>query len=471
MGIPHHIMGKPAFQQTLSSLIRAVDSQDEDLINQIQSDALLFLGRYQLFNETSERIIFDPQGRLLLSTSLTPLINNVMHTNYAPFIRALGGKASLIHLNGQAKTQSLALAMPILNSQKQVIAVSIETISADSSVYTDMRIYAFGETGETIVIDKEGQILSKTRFSDLAENKQDYQQTLKSSLNDSFKFGQSGQHGNLIISNQDVFSVVDWNPRYGLGFVAKIDSDEVFGSFFELRRGVYMVVALMTLFSVPFTLFTLYVGRKSNRHVIASRQEIIKKLGHAAEFKDNDTAKHIARISLYADVLANALSASDAWRSLLVDASPMHDIGKIGVPDRILNKPGKLDDAEWQIMKMHPQYGADIIGESQSSLLNMAREIALYHHEKWDGSGYPHGLGGERIPLSARIVAVADVFDALTCERVYKKPWPMDKAIQLIRDESGKHFDPTVVEAFERSIPEFKRIKTEYADQFEPTEA
>jgi putative two-component system response regulator len=143
----------------------------------------------------------------------------------------------------------------------------------------------------------------------------------------------------------------------------------------------------------------------------------------------------------------------------------MHDIGKIGIPDNILQKPGKLTAEEYEVIKGHPQIGADIIGETTSNLLFVAKQVALYHHEKWNGTGYPHGLKGEDIPLVARIVAVADVFDALTSERPYKKAWPIEDVLELMRKESGAHFEPKLVELLEQNLGKFLEIKEKWSDE------
>ena len=198
-----------------------------------------------------------------------------------------------------------------------------------------------------------------------------------------------------------------------------------------------------------------------------SRLEIIRKLGRAAEYKDNETGMHVVRMSYYSKILAQQLDVSDKWVELLFQAAPMHDIGKIGIPDNILGKPGKLDADEWAIMQTHVTIGGDIIGDNESELLQLAQEIALYHHEKWDGSGYPHKLSGTDIPLSARIVAIADVFDALTSERPYKTAWPLEKAIGLIQEEAGKHFDPTLVPIFIEKLDEMLSIKESFTDDIE----
>ncbi|PKH09631.1 HD domain-containing phosphohydrolase [Moritella sp. Urea-trap-13] len=198
---------------------------------------------------------------------------------------------------------------------------------------------------------------------------------------------------------------------------------------------------------------------KARTHELEStRKSIINMLGKAAEYKDNDTGMHVVRMALYSKLLAEKVSEDKAWIDLIYNAAPMHDVGKIGIPDAILCKPGKLDAQEWEIMKTHAVVGAQILDGEKSSLLVLAKEVALYHHEKWNGSGYPHGLSGENIPLSARIVALADVFDALTSERPYKKAWPIEKAVQLIKEESGEHFDPDLVIHFLNYLPEFEEI-------------
>ncbi|WP_221794644.1 HD-GYP domain-containing protein [Oceanobacter mangrovi] len=197
----------------------------------------------------------------------------------------------------------------------------------------------------------------------------------------------------------------------------------------------------------------------------ATRLQIIRRLGRAAEFKDNETGMHVIRMSHYSRIIAEGIGMPENWTRLLFEAAPMHDVGKIGIPDRILLKPGKLDAEEWELMKKHAQFGADIIGEDGSELLQMARIIAATHHEKWNGSGYPAGLKGRNIPLEGRIVAIADVFDALTTERPYKKAWSVERAIELIQSESGSHFDPTLVTAFCDALETILEIKYQFAEE------
>jgi putative two-component system response regulator len=190
--------------------------------------------------------------------------------------------------------------------------------------------------------------------------------------------------------------------------------------------------------------------------LVETRLQIIQRLGRAAEFKDNETGLHVIRMSHYSRLLALAAGYGERFADELLNAAPMHDIGKIGIPDAILLKPGKLDADEWNIMRSHAEIGARIIGEDKSSLLQMAATIALSHHERWDGTGYPQGLQGEAIPLAARIVAIADVFDALTSKRPYKHAWTVDEAFALIASEAGKHFDPALAACFLGLRPSWK---------------
>lgn len=204
--------------------------------------------------------------------------------------------------------------------------------------------------------------------------------------------------------------------------------------------------------------------QEQTEEINETRIKIIQKLGKAAEYKDNETGLHVIRMSKYSFILAKAAGVNSADAEMIMNASPMHDIGKIGIPDSILGKPAKLTDEEFDIMKTHCQIGADVIGEDQSELLKLARVIALTHHEKWNGSGYPNALSGEDIPLVGRIVAVADVFDALTSERPYKRAWSVEDALNLLREEAGTHFDPSLVPLFLDSMEEILEVKKEFRE-------
>ena len=195
----------------------------------------------------------------------------------------------------------------------------------------------------------------------------------------------------------------------------------------------------------------------------ATRLQIVQRLGRAAEYKDDDTGLHVVRMSHYSRILGIAAGMSETEADMLMNAAPMHDIGKIGIPDHILKKPGRLDDAELEIMQTHAEIGAEIIGEDPSELLQMARIVALTHHEKWNGCGYPNRLKGEEIPRVGRIVAIADVFDALTSARPYKEAWSVEDAVKLLENSAGEHFDPQLVPLFVAALPQILEVKNRYS--------
>jgi len=193
-----------------------------------------------------------------------------------------------------------------------------------------------------------------------------------------------------------------------------------------------------------------------------TRLQIIERLGRAAEYKDDDTGLHVIRMSRYSYILGLAAGMSESEAEMLMSAAPMHDIGKIGIPDNILKKPGKLDNEEFDIMRTHCEIGAKIIGDDSSELLKMAKIVAMSHHEKWNGFGYPNKLKGEEIPRIGRIVAIADVFDALTSKRPYKDAWSIEDAVQLLEESAGEHFDPQLVSLFIGVLPEVLEVKAKY---------
>lgn len=204
--------------------------------------------------------------------------------------------------------------------------------------------------------------------------------------------------------------------------------------------------------------------RERTSELEETRIEIVRRLGRAAEYRDNETGMHVIRMSKASYLLALAAGSSEAQATLLLNAAPMHDIGKIGIPDRILTKPGPLDPEEWEIMKTHPMIGAEIIGHHDSALMKMAHTVALTHHEKWDGSGYPYSLAGEAIPQEGRIVTIADVYDALTSARPYKRAWSSAEAIEYMKGQSGIAYDPDLFELFIELLPEVENIRQKYDD-------
>jgi len=199
--------------------------------------------------------------------------------------------------------------------------------------------------------------------------------------------------------------------------------------------------------------------KTANQELQESYLDTIHRLVLAAEYKDEDTGDHIVRMSRYCAFIANKRGLTPMEVQHILYASPMHDIGKIGVPDNILMKPGKLTDEEFETMKTHTTIGAKILAHSKSEILKVAEQIGLYHHEKWNGTGYPHGLSGDTIPLTARIVALADTFDALTSKRPYKDPYPFEVAYNIIKKERSQHFDPAIVDVFLDNIDEILKIK------------
>lgn len=203
---------------------------------------------------------------------------------------------------------------------------------------------------------------------------------------------------------------------------------------------------------------------KATAEIRAREQETILRLSKAADSRDPETGAHIVRMANYSRLIAQNLQLPEAVQQMILEAAPMHDIGKVGIPDHILLKPGKLTVDEFSIMKNHAKLGFQILDGSASETLQMGAEIALAHHEKFDGSGYPLGLSGAAIPLSARIVAVADVFDALTSERPYKQAWEIDKAVNFLQEGSGQHFDPECVKAFLSDFSQVLAIKEKYQE-------
>lgn len=196
----------------------------------------------------------------------------------------------------------------------------------------------------------------------------------------------------------------------------------------------------------------------------ASHRAAIQMLGEAGHYNDTDTGNHIWRMAAYSRELALAVGWAADDAALLELAAPMHDTGKIGIPDAVLKKPGRLDAEEWTVMKQHARIGYDILRKSDAPLFRLAAEVALRHHERWDGSGYPDGLTGDAIPESARIVALADVFDALSMRRPYKEPWPLERILSTLESSAGSHLEPRLVAAFQDILPRILDIQAHWED-------
>jgi putative two-component system response regulator len=210
---------------------------------------------------------------------------------------------------------------------------------------------------------------------------------------------------------------------------------------------------------------SLEATAEAQRGTHEAHLDTIRRLVIAAEYKDRDTAAHIERIGRYAEALGRAVGLAPRDVEILRHAAPMHDVGKIGIPDAVLLKPGKLDDDEWAVMKQHTTIGARILSDSPSKVLQVGEIIAQTHHEKWDGSGYPEGLEGEAIPLEGRICAVADVFDALTSNRHYRDGFPNDVVYDMMESQRGRHFDLTVLDAFFNLRDEVEQIQQAHVDR------
>lgn len=203
---------------------------------------------------------------------------------------------------------------------------------------------------------------------------------------------------------------------------------------------------------------------KANNEIITTQKELLYRMGEIGETRSKETGNHVKRVAEYSLLLATLAGLDPEQRHLIKMASPMHDIGKVAIPDSVLLKPGKLDADEWEIMKSHASIGYELLKNSDRPILKAAAIVAGEHHEKWNGSGYPDGLIGEDIHIYGRITALADVYDALASDRVYKKAWPLDDVIQLIKDERGKHFDPQLVDLFMCNLDKFNHIRLTYQD-------
>ncbi len=204
--------------------------------------------------------------------------------------------------------------------------------------------------------------------------------------------------------------------------------------------------------------------RKATFEIVQRERETVVRLSKAAEYRDPETGAHILRMAHYSESIAKGLGLTQAQQELLLEAAPMHDIGKVGIADHILLKPGRLSPDEFEIMKQHAMFGYEILKGSSSKVLQAGAEIARAHHEKFDGSGYPNKLAGEAIPIFSRIVAVADVFDALTSERPYKKAWTLERAAEHIKASAGTHFDPQCVSTFFKNWDQVLKIRQQFQD-------
>ena len=223
---------------------------------------------------------------------------------------------------------------------------------------------------------------------------------------------------------------------------------------------------ILKLFAANITL--IFQNLHNREHIQETQKELLLVLGDAIEQRSKETGSHVRRVALMCELMALKLGQSSEYAETLRHASPLHDIGKIGIPETILHKPGKLDDDEWEIMKTHAQIGYDLLRDSTRTIAKMGARIALSHHEHWDGNGYPSALKGDAIPLEGRIVAIIDVIDALGSERAYKKPWQENEIIQYVSERRGKQFDPAMVDAALELFGAFRDIRASLPDSFHP---
>ena len=222
---------------------------------------------------------------------------------------------------------------------------------------------------------------------------------------------------------------------------------------------------LQRLLSVMLTKVSIVFESLTRREDIErTQQELMFVLGDAIEQRSKETGSHVLRVSLIAEFLARHLGLDEGFIRLIKHATPMHDIGKIAIPEHILHKPAKLDAQEWLTMQTHAQAGYDLLSHSKRALLQVGARIALFHHEKWDGSGYPSGLAGEDIPIEGRIMAIADVIDALAARRVYKEPWSAERILALLEQERGQHFDPTICDVAIKHFNEIMALRDAFPD-------
>ncbi len=241
-------------------------------------------------------------------------------------------------------------------------------------------------------------------------------------------------------------------------------TDGKISAFSEREEQIAMALASMAAISVRNAILIESVRHK-NEQLKLAQLETVMRLATAAELRDDDTGQHIKRVSMYCETIARKLGYSEDFAYNLMCSSPMHDIGKLGIPDAILTKPGKLTDEERLAMQSHTTEGAKILSGSPHKLMQTAQRIAHSHHERWDGKGYPRGLAGEDIPIEGRITAVADVYDALTSRRCYKPPFTSDKAYEIIQEDAGTHFDARIVAAFVAARDDIEIIQETFRDK------
>lgn len=346
------------------------------------------------------------------------------------------------------------------------------------SIGTIFRIKVWGKDGTILWSDKVELIglnfKDDINFKKAIQGKLSYDVSLPEEAEQITEKG----HGTIL----EIYTPVKKNEET-IGIIEIYESSS--NLYLQISKNIQIVWILVTLSGITlylllFIIFYKAYGRqrKTTQQLSQTQNTTILALAYQAELRDIETGNHIERTSRYVEILAQELKKhpkyklylSDKYIADLVKSAPLHDIGKVGVPDAILRKPGKLEPDEFDKIKRHCEYGEMILQKAAQKLtfqsfLMIAIQLVMYHHEKWDGKGYPHGLIGEDIPLSARIMALADVYDALRSKRYYKNAYSHEKSVEIICEEKGKHFDPLIVEAFLKKEKDFYMISEQMADK------
>lgn len=418
IGKPHSLVRHPDVDTTYYSEIWHVIKDEKKLwqgeFKNYSKDG------YTYYLDTIVKPILDLNGNILEYISLSNDITYLRETK--EYFKTQTEKTSL----------DLKDSINVLNQYKDAINKSniIIRISADRKIehVNDAFIEATGFSREELI----GQDYSFLKQPNLTQ--EEYEKTVEEI------FSENGRKGIIVNETKDKKLLYCDVYTYPL--------KDLEGNIFEyigIRHDITEIVEL-------------------HKELEDTQREIIYKLGEISESRSEETGQHVKRVAEYSKLLATKLELSDEDINTVFTASPMHDIGKISIPDAILHKPDKLDEKEWEIMQTHAKIGYDILKNSSRPILKAAAEISHSHHEKWDGSGYPEGLKGSDIPIFGRITAIADVFDALGSDRSYKKSWPIENILDLFHKERGKHFDPNLVDIFFENIDEFLEIREKFKD-------
>jgi len=270
------------------------------------------------------------------------------------------------------------------------------------------------------------------------------------------------------ITAKNIFPNINkYSDLNGIDILKIINNNESNSIIYNYQDKIYQVDSVGSNKDKSLFVYTTDITEslKLKEEINASQREMIYTFGQIGETRSKETGYHVKRVALYSELLGKLYNLNKSETDLLKDASPMHDIGKVGIPDKILNKPGKLNEDEFEIMKTHAELGYKILNNSERPIFKMSSIIAYQHHEKYDGSGYPRGLKGESIHIYARITAIADVFDALGSDRIYKKSWELERILDFFKKERAKHFDPDLIDLFFENLDMFLEIRDQYKNK------